>query len=56
MSDALAAGTAAPLLSACTGDNSSFDIAAAIAVYYLFRVRGVGIGGLLAKFKKSKKN
>lgn len=33
-----------------------FDIAAAIAVYYLFRVRGVGIGGLLAKFKKSKKN
>ncbi len=32
-----------------------FDIAAAIAVYYLFRVRGVGIGGLLGKIKNLKK-
>ncbi len=33
-----------------------FDIAVAIGVYYVFRVRGKGFQGLFTKFKKSKKN
>ena len=33
-----------------------FDIAVAIGVYYVFRVRGKGFQGLFTRFKKSKKN